>query len=177
MTTTELLATFANSDLIESLSFGDKLSAGLMTTILGMGITFSALVILLFIITWMNKLLNTTPSSAPVIFIITWMNKLLNKMPSSAPVNFMITWMNKLLSKMPSSTPTTVAPPQKTSVAPLMQSKAENDNEIVAAITTAIAMSLKTSASNIVIRNIEKIDTNSPQWNKAGIIEQMNNRL
>jgi glutaconyl-CoA/methylmalonyl-CoA decarboxylase subunit delta len=139
MTTTELLATFANSDLIESLSFGDKLTAGLITTVLGMGITFSALVILLFIITWMNKLLNKTPA------------------PSAAPVN--------------------ATPPQTTEVAPPAPSTTENDNEIVAAITTAIAMSLKTSASNIVIRNIEKIDNSSPQWNKAGIIEQMNSRL
>lgn len=137
MTTTELLATFANSDLIESLPFGDKLSAGLITTVLGMGITFSALVILLFIITWMNKLLNKTPTTAPV----------------------------------------TVVAPQKTSVDTPVQNTVENDNEIVAAITTAIAMSLRTSASNIVIRNIQKIDTTSPQWNKAGIIEQMNNRL
>ncbi len=139
MTTTELLATFANSDLIESLSFGDKLSAGLMTTILGMGITFSALVILLFIITWMNKLLDKTPA------------------PSAAPAK--------------------LQPPKETTVTPPTQSKADNDNELVAAITTAIAMSLKTSASNIVIRNIEKIDNSSPQWNKAGIIEQMNSRL
>lgn len=139
MTTTELLATFANADLIESLSFGDKISAGLMTTVLGMGITFSALVILLFIITWMNKLLNKTPT------------------PSAEPVK--------------------VQSPKKTSVTPSSTSKTDNDNEIVAAITTAIAMSLKTSASNIVIRNIEKIDNSSPQWNKAGIIEQMNSRL
>jgi sodium pump decarboxylase gamma subunit len=139
MTTTELLATFANSDLIESLSFGDKLSAGLITTVLGMGITFSALVILLFIITWMNKLLDKTPA------------------PSAAPAK--------------------VQPHKQSSVTPQTQSKTENDNEIVAAITTAIAMSLKTSASNIVIRNIEKTDNSSPQWNKAGIIEQMNNRL
>lgn len=138
MTTTELLATFANSDLIESL-FGDKMSAGLITTVLGMGITFSALVILLFIITWMNKLLNKTPA------------------PSAAPAK--------------------VQSPKKTSATLPKQSKTENDNEIVAAITSAIAMSLKTSASNIVIRNIEKIDNSSPQWNKAGIIEQMNSRL
>ena len=139
MTTTELLAIFSNSDLINSLSFGDKLKAGLITTVLGMGITFSALVILLFIITWMNKLLNKTPAL------------------SAAPVN--------------------ATPPQTTEVTPPAPSTAENDNEIVAAITTAIAMSLKTSASNIVIRNIEKIDNSSPQWNKAGIIEQMNSRL
>ncbi|MFT5726333.1 MAG: sodium pump decarboxylase gamma subunit [Desulforhopalus sp.] len=139
MDTTELLATFANSDLIHSLSFGDKISAGLITTVLGMGITFSALVILLFIITGMNKFLSKTPT------------------PSAAPAK--------------------AQPHKQSSVTPHTQSKTENDNEIVAAITTAIAMSLKTSASNIVIRNIERIDNRSPQWNKAGIIEQMNNRL
>jgi len=139
MDTTELLATFANSDLIASLSFGDKISAGLITTVLGMGITFSALVILLFIITGMNKFLSKTPT--------------------------------------PSAAPTKAQPDKQSSVTPHTKNKTENDNEIVAAITTAIAMSLKTSTSNIVIRNIEKIDNSSPQWNKAGIIEQMNNRL
>lgn len=139
MDTTELLATFANSDLITSLSFGDKMLAGLITTVLGMGITFSALVILLFIITGMNKFLSKTPT--------------------------------------PSAAPTKAQPHKQSSVTPHTQSKTENDNEIVAAITTAIAMSLKTSTSNIVIRNIERTDNSSPQWNKAGIIEQMNNRL
>ena len=139
MTTTELLATFANADLIESLSFGDKLSASLITTILGMGITFSALIILLFIISWMNNILNkkTAPAAEPAV--------------ATVPVAAM--------------TRTTAV------------NKTESDNELVAAITTAIAMSLKSSTSNIVIRNIEKVDSHSPQWNRAGIIEQMNNRL
>jgi len=137
MTTTELLEIFANGELIETLSMGDKVTASLITTALGMGITFSALIILLFIMIWMNKILNRTPAVVPV------------PQPASAPAK----------------TPKVEAETQV------------DDNEIVAAITTAIAMSLGTSASNIVIRNIEKVEERSPQWNRAGIIEQMNSRL
>ena len=137
MTTTELLATFANGELIESLSIGDKFSASLITTVLGMGITFSALIILLIIMTWMNKILNTSSTTQPV-----------------------------------------TQPAQKAQATPTLPVEPQvDDNEIVAAITTAIAMTLQTSASNIVIKNITKVDDQAPQWNRAGIIEQMNNRL
>ena len=137
MTTTELLATFANGELIKSLSIGDKFSASLITTVLGMGITFSALIILLIIMTWMNKILNPSSSARPV-----------------------------------------TQPAKKNQTTPILPvEKQVDDNEIVAAITTVIAMTLKTSASNIVIKNIEKVDDQAPQWNRAGIIEQMNSRL
>lgn len=139
MTTTELLATFANNELIKTLSMGDKFTASIITTILGMGITFSALIILLIIISWMNKVLNPTAS----------------KKTASAQT-----------------------PAPKTPVASHDVAKApQDDSEIVAAITTAIAMTLKTSTSNIVIKNIEKVTEQTPQWNRAGIIEQMNSRL
>ncbi|BHH83958.1 OadG family protein [Desulforhopalus sp. 52FAK] len=137
MTTTELLEIFANGELIESLSMGDKVTASLITTVLGMGITFSALIVLLFIMNWMNKILNKEPVAVTT------------NQPAPAPQ-------------------TTPKPPAKPQV---------DENEVVAAITTAIAMSLGTSASNIVIRNIEKVENRTPQWNRAGVIEQMNSRL
>jgi sodium pump decarboxylase gamma subunit len=72
MIVTELLASFANPDVMQSLSTSDKLLAGLITTILGMGITFTALIILQFIISWMDKILNNsrgeptiTPATVP----------------------------------------------------------------------------------------------------------------
>lgn len=58
MIVTELLARFADPEVMQSLSISDKLTAGLITTILGMGITFAALIILQFIIAWMDKILN-----------------------------------------------------------------------------------------------------------------------
>lgn len=66
MTVTELLARFSDPQVIQSLSVSDKLFAGLITTILGMGITFTALILLQFIIPWMDKLLNrSTVTAAP----------------------------------------------------------------------------------------------------------------
>ncbi len=140
MTVTELLARFADPDIIHSLSLSDKLWAGLITTVLGMGITFTALIILQFIISWMDKALNTSKAktaSTPKI------------QPSSATV------------------PASIPEPETT----------QDDNELVAVIASVIAMKLKTSVSNIVIKNIEKIEDRSPAWNRAGIIEQMNSRF
>jgi glutaconyl-CoA/methylmalonyl-CoA decarboxylase subunit delta len=137
MTTTELLTTFADGKLIGSLSMGDKFTASLITTVLGMGITFTALIILLIMMSWMNKILNKRSSSVPTA------------QPAMQP---------QVVAEKPIE-------------------KQVDDNEIVAAITTAIAMTLKTSVSNIVIKNIEKVEEQTPQWNRAGLIEQMNNRL
>lgn len=138
MTVTELLTRFANPDVMQTLSTSDKLYAGLVTTILGMGITFSALIILQFIIGWMDKILNKS---------------------KSAPVEN-----------------TVVTAPIQKSPAPEPESY-QDDNELVAVIATALAMQMKTSVENIVIKNIEKVDDRSPAWNCAGIIEQMNSRL
>ena len=137
MTVTELLAGFANPDVIQSLSFSDKLLAGLITTILGMGITFVALIILQFIIAWMDKILNR------------------HQVESTPAANVSIT----------QKSPDTHA------------ESAVDDNQLVAVITSVIALKMKTSVSNIVIKNIVKLDDRSPAWNRAGIIEQMNSRF
>ena len=137
MTVTELLTSFANAEVINSLSLSDKLMAGLITTILGMGITFVALIVLQFIISWMDRLLNrkqTETTSATISPVIT-------QAVDHTPENLV------------------------------------NDNELVAVITSVIAMKMKTSAHNIVIKNIIKLDDRSPAWNRAGIIEQMNSRF
>ena len=51
------------------------------------------------------------------------------------------------------------------------------DNELIAVLSSVIALQLKKPVNNIVIRNIEKINDPLPAWNRAGIIEQMNSRL
>ncbi len=136
MTITELLAQFANPETISTLSFAHKLLAGLVTTVLGMGITFIALIILQVLISWMDRLINR--GVAPKI----------NAPGTAAAGN-------------------TTGDTQKT----------QDDSELVAVITGVIAMQLKTSVDNIVIKNIAKIEDRSPLWNRAGIIEQMNSRL
>jgi len=64
MTTIELLAEFANPDSIHALSLSDKLFAGLFATILGMGITFAALILLQFVIVFMEKLMRNKETQA-----------------------------------------------------------------------------------------------------------------
>lgn len=132
MDTVELLAKFADPEVIKTLSMMDRLTAGLITTILGMGITFVALVVLQFIIGMMAKLSSDKP--AEVIVAHTEERQ----------------------------------PAKNTHV---------QDEEIVAAITAAIATQLKTSVNKIVIRNIERVEGSSSAWQKAGIAEHMNNSL
>jgi len=75
MTTTELLAQFANPETLKTLSLGNKLLAGLVTTVLGMGITFIALILLQFLISWMDRLINRSSkdekTAVPVPEILT----------------------------------------------------------------------------------------------------------
>lgn len=138
MIVTELLARFADPEVMQSLSISDKLTAGLVTTILGMGITFAALIVLQFIISWMDKILNKTKTA-----------------PNES---------------MP------IGPTAQQQPAEAVHTHQDN-NELVAVIAAVIALRLKTSVDNIVIKNIEKLDDRSPAWNRAGIIEQMNSRL
>ncbi len=51
----QLMELFSTAESIHSLVLSDKLYASLVTTILGMGITFSALIILLLAISLMHK--------------------------------------------------------------------------------------------------------------------------
>lgn len=135
MDTIELLQKFADPEVMKALSLSDRLFAGLITTLLGMGITFVSLVVLQIVIQLTAKLAAPKPEkkvSADVVEV---------SLESSAKKHEL------------------------------------HDEEIVAAIATALAVQLKTSVSNIVIRNIEKVGEPSSSWHKAGLAEHMNNSL
>ena len=131
MDTVDLLAKFSDPQVISTLSLSQRLMAGLITTILGMGITFLALIILQIVTSLFEKL---TPT----------------RIAAQQPV-------------VPSSKPEPV------------REDSRDDAELVAVISATIAMQLQTAASNIVIRNIRKLEDHSPTWNKVGLAEQMNN--
>ncbi|SDO80969.1 OadG family protein [Desulforhopalus singaporensis] len=138
MTATELLAQFANPSIVKGLAFSDKMTASVITTILGMGITFAALIILLFIISWTNRILH--PKRAVTTSV--------KKFDQVAPA------------------------------APEEPERPETDDlELVAAITASLALVLKVPPSGIVIKNIQRVEHDTPAWNRAGLVEQMNNRL
>ena len=131
MDTIELLTKFSDPETMQSLTTMQRLMAGLVTTILGMGITFVSLVALQFVIGIMAKL---QPEAKPVAVL-----------PEEEPV--------------------------------VQEVSATQDEELVAAITTVLAMQLKTSVSNIVIRNIQRVGDSSSAWQRAGISEHMNNSM
>ena len=51
------------------------------------------------------------------------------------------------------------------------------NEELVAAVTTSLAIMLETSASSIVIRDIRRVADTTPVWSKAGIAEQVQNSV
>lgn len=53
----------------------------------------------------------------------------------------------------------------------------EEDEELIAVISAAVAASLNTSIHNIVVRNVARVDDPTPAWGKSGRVEQMNTRF
>lgn len=131
---TDLLTAFADPEKLKDFTTTQRLWAGLVTTILGMGITFVVLVVLQFV------------------------TGLFERLPGTEK-------------KQPTSPPTPAV--EKTDEKPASRT----DDELVPVIAASVAMILETSAGNIVIRDIRKVENTSPTWKRAGIVEQMQNRL
>lgn len=54
---------------------------------------------------------------------------------------------------------------------------AENEEELIAVLTAAVAASLNTSTYNLRIKSYRRIGNNAPAWNKAGLEETINNHF
>lgn len=52
----------------------------------------------------------------------------------------------------------------------------EDEEELIAVLTAAVAASLNTSVYNLKIKSYRRIDNNSTAWNKAGVREVINSR-
>jgi len=138
-----LLERFADPNVINTMSSSEKMLATLYTTILGMGITFVALLII-----WA-----TTAIMSMIIRFIESRNKeKIGRVAELKEENIAKTTEND-------------------------QVEDDEDEELIAVISAAIAASLNTSIHNIVVRNIIRVDDKTPAWGKAGTIEQMNSRF
>ena len=131
----DLLAAFAEPETIHTLSVSQKLYASLITTILGMGITFVSLIVLQIITTLFDKIAPTKKADTP-------------------------------------QTPAVVAAEGAS-----QKNTEQEQEEVVAAITTSLAVMLETSTTNIVVKNIRRIEDTSPTWSRAGINEQVQNTV
>ena len=53
----------------------------------------------------------------------------------------------------------------------------EDDEEIIAVLTAAIAASLNTSTYNLKIKSFKRVANTAPAWNKAGLSDTINSRF
>lgn len=70
---------------------------------------------------------------------------------------------------------TVVAEAPKAAVAPAADT--EDDEELIAVLTAAIAASLNTSTYNLNIKSFRRVGNVAPAWNKAGLNETINSRF
>lgn len=58
----------------------------------------------------------------------------------------------------------------------LEQEALQDDDELIAVITAAVAACLGRPVDSFVVRNVQRAADGSPNWAKAGLVEQMNIR-
>lgn len=132
------MSKFANPDVMMNMSLSDKIMHALFVTVLGMGITLIALLLIWFLISLMSKIIMSFEQ---------------RKLKKQAPI----------------------VEVSKPVVTPVVEE--EDDEELIAVITAAIAASMNTSMHNIIVRNINRVDDDTPIWGKAGRRDVMNSRL
>ncbi|MBN2898946.1 MAG: OadG family protein [Clostridia bacterium] len=134
-----LLDKFANPEMIHSLTFGEKMLATFYTTVLGMLITFSALIIIWIMTVLLSKFVQSIEKRGKADII------------------------------------EVKETPQQIKQAEVVTE--DEDEELIAVITAAVAASLNTSIHNIVVSNIVRVSDATPSWGVAGRSEQMNSRF
>lgn len=83
-----LMERFANPDLFKDLSFIDKLQGGLVTTLMGLGITFVVLTLIWGVISIMSRIINQKPELQNETILVTEDSPVtINKPVSDGEVN------------------------------------------------------------------------------------------
>ncbi|MCH5212567.1 MAG: OadG family protein [Oscillospiraceae bacterium] len=74
---------------------------------------------------------------------------------------------------------TATTPAQETVPEPEVQAEVveEDEEELIAVLTAAIAASLNTSTYNLQIKSYRRVPTKRPAWNNAGLRETIGNRF
>lgn len=133
MSIVDLLALFSDPASLKELTVSQKMVASLVTTLLGMGITFLALIALQVVITLMARFV-----------------------PEGRIVKKQEPEERKESDE---------------------KTEEEFNQEVVAAISTSLAVLLQCSPKGLVIKNIRKVEDTASVWSKAGMIEQTDKYL
>ncbi|HAS73701.1 MAG TPA: hypothetical protein DCS67_06115 [Clostridiales bacterium UBA8960] len=141
-----VLERFTHADTFVEMELGEKLIATGYVIILGMAITFTALVLIWFLTSLMSKMIQKIESKNTVAKV--------KPQPAQSPTSA-------------ANTAPTVA----------QVSTDEDESELIAVITAAVAASLNTSMHNIRVSNIRRVSDSTPVWGKSGRSEVMNARV
>lgn len=136
----QVLESFKHADSFAQMSMVDKIIASGYVTLLGMGITFVALVLIWFLTVLMSKFIQSVESKQT------------------------ITEVKPVAVSVPTAVTTAIVAD-------------EDEGELIAVITAAIAASMNTSMHNIVVTNIRRVPDTTPTWGKLGRSDVMNARF
>ena len=79
-------------------------------------------------------------------------------------------------SASPANTPIQASPAEPVQAA-AAEPKEEDDEELIAVLTAAVAASMNTSTYNLKIKSYRRIPNTRPAWNRAGISDTIGNRF
>lgn len=85
-------------------------------------------------------------------------------------IAFMVSILRKLVEE---KKPEPIKVTASSEPTPVIEEEATDDGELVAAISAAIASSIGTSPSKIVVTRIERVLDNGTSWSRAAINDQM----
>ena len=134
------LEQFKHAESFAQMSLGDKLAATGQVILLGMGITFIALILIWFLTVLMSKAIRSIEKSSEVKNV-------------KQPV--------VVTQKQPE----------------VVMTSNEDDEELIAVISAAIAASLNTSVQTIRVTNIRRIQDTTPTWGQLGRSDVMKARF
>ena len=122
----------------KGVQLNEALSTGGLTTVVGLGIVFAVLAILMLVLTLFKVIFYKDPAKvkktqAPVV--------------AQAPVT------------------------------EVKEEEEQDENELIAILTAAVAASLNTSTYNLQIKSYRRVKDNRPSWNREGIRETISNRF
>ncbi|GAB6106771.1 OadG family protein [Fusibacter bizertensis] len=141
------LENFKHAETFASMPLSEKIIATGYVILLGMGITFLALVLIWALTALMSKIIRSIENKSEI-------SKVKGNVANGKAVE---------TSKLSQSV-----------VVPATQT---GDLELVAVITAAIAAAMDTSVSNIHVSSIKRINDTTPTWGRAGRSELMNTRV
>lgn len=144
-----LMERFADPALFDGLAFSEKAAGGLITTLMGMGTTFSILVLLWGAIALTSKLIIKGEQKAKAAAAL----------------------------KTQEATSIAVIPPAQSADSAKPITAAEAGNEIVAVLMAAIAASQGHDVlTKLRISKIQRISGSRPTWNAAGSADCVDSR-